>query len=844
MNPPMDVIATALFGLAGLLGLVSLLPPIADRLALPYTVLLGAAGVALGVAAEVFRGAGGLGGDFMRAIDQLHLTPADVLNIFLPPLLFDAVLALDVRKLVDDAAAIVVMAVVAVILTTVVAGVALWWVSGVGIVACLLVGAIISTTDPAAVVGIFRDLGAPRRLQLLVEGESLFNDAAAIAIFTLLVETLVGSRSGTVSGTIADFGRTFGGGIAVGYLTAWVICGLITLLRNLPLSEISLTVSLAYLSYILADQYAHVSGVVAVVTASLVVGSTGRTRISPMTWSGLTHVWQQLGFWASSLIFLLAAMLVPPILHSADLHELMLLAVLTVAALAARAVVLFGLLPLLSTIGVTQRIGPAFKVVMLWGGLRGAVSLALALAAGDDGQIAPGNAHFITVLSVGFVVVSLLVNGTTLRPLMRLLRLDQLSPADMAMRNRAMALALSTIRESVETLARNQQIEPDLARAAADHYAARLTEVEWGIAGETALSDRDRTYIGLLTLTSREESIYHRHFQDRIVSRRMIELLDVRTTRLQDAARSGGREGYQRAVVDSLKFRRGFRAAMALHHWLGWTGPLAEALSLRFDELLVTRMALRELAIFNRGRIARLLGPSTSAEIGEILAGRLAGIDKALSAMRLQYPDYAETQQRRYLRRVAIRLEENNYRTLFNESVISREILNDLERDLASRRAALDRTVRLRLGLDPVELVVRVPMFANLDAGTVREIARLLKPRLAVPDETLVRRGDPGDAMYFLSSGAVEVYVPGQHPAIQLGSGDFFGEMALLSGDRRSADVLALGYCNLLVLTARDFERLCTRHPGLRDHIDQVAATRRATMHGGEQAASAGREKA
>lgn len=840
----MDVIATVLFGLAGLLGLVSLLPPLADRLALPYTVLLGAAGVALGVAAGAFRGAGGLGGDFMRAIDQLHLTPADVLNIFLPPLLFDAVLALDVRKLVDDAAAIVVMAVVAVALTTVVAGVALWWASGVGLVACLLVGAIISTTDPAAVVGIFRDLGAPRRLQLLVEGESLFNDAAAIAIFTLLVETLVGSRSGTVGGTILDFVRTFAGGIAVGYLTAWAICGLITLLRNLPLSEISLTVSLAYLAYILAEHYVHVSGVVAVVTASLVVGSTGRTRISPMTWSGLIHVWQQLGFWASSLIFLLAATLVPPILRLTDLHSLALLAVLSVAALAARAIVLFGLLPVLSTVGVTQRIDPAFKAVMLWGGLRGAVSLALALAAGDDGQIAPGDAHFITVLAIGFVIVSLLVNGTTLRPLMRLLHLDRLSPADLAMRNRAMALALSTIRDSVETLARNQQIEPELARATADHYAARLTEVEWGIAGETALSDRDRTYIGLLTVSSREESIYRRHFQDRIVSRRMIELLDVRTARLQDAARSGGREAYQRAVVESLRFHRFFRIALALHQWLGWTRPLAEALSQRFDELLVTRMALRELAIFNRGRIARLLGPATSAEIGEVLAARLAGVEKALSAMRLQYPDYAETQQRRYLHRVAIRLEENNYRTLFTESVINREILNDLEHDLATRRAALDRAVRLRLGLDPVALVARVPMFAGLESATIREIARVLKPRLAVPDEVLVRRGEPGDAMYFLSSGAVEVHVPGQHPGIQLGSGEFFGEMALLSGDRRSADVVALGYCNLLVLTARDFARLRDRHPGLRDHIGQVASSRRAALGGkqggGEQTASAG----
>ena len=113
----------------------------------------------------------------------------------------------------------------------------------------------------------------------------------------------------------------------------------------------------------------------------LVLGSYGRTRISPKTWSALVHVWHQLGFWANSLIFLLAAMMVPESLESARWYELGLLAVMVVAALAARALVLFGLMPLLLRLGLARRISPAYKLVILWGGLRGAVSLVLALGA-------------------------------------------------------------------------------------------------------------------------------------------------------------------------------------------------------------------------------------------------------------------------------------------------------------------------------------------------------------------------------------------------------------------------------------------------------------------------------
>jgi monovalent cation:H+ antiporter, CPA1 family len=124
-------------------------------------------------------------------------------------------------------------------------------------------------------------------------------------------------------------------------------------------------------------------------------------------------------------------------------------------------------------------------------------------------------------------------------------------------------------------------------------------------------------------------------------------------------------------------------------------------------------------------------------------------------------------------------------------------------------------------------LIRRVPLFTGLPEERVSTIATLLRARLALPGETIVRRGDRGDAMFFVASGAVEVLVPALAEPVKLGTGDFFGEMALLTRQRRNADVRAMGYCQLLVLDEKDFRRLVQKDPNLRSHFQAVAEARR-----------------
>ncbi len=829
----MTGVVQTLFAMAGLLALVSVLQPLAERVKLPFTVLLAFAGVLLGTASRLHDGIEmGLLSDFLGALAGFELSSQAFLYIFLPVLLFEMTLAIDVRRLLDDLAPILLLAVIAVLVSTFVVALALWQVAPVGLIACLVLSAIVATTDPTAVIAIFRDLGAPRRLTMLVEGESLLNDAAAIVLFTLFLGMLVGARETGVAAGILAFGQSFAGGLSAGYVFGRLLCWLVKPLQDQPLSEVTLTVAFAYLSFIVSQHSLGVSGVVAVVTTALVTGSVGRTRLSPEAWHAMETVWRQLGFWGSSMIFLFASMLVPPILVAVRGWELVVLAVLVVGALGARAIVLFGLMPLLSRAGYGQQVSTPYKAVILWGGLRGAVSLALALSLTENPAVPEAVAHFIVVQATGFVLFTLLVKGTTLRILLRLLGLDQLSPVDRAIRHRAMGLSLASIRDHVKAVARDEQIPPDVVERSLHPYDQRLDALDKAVAAEPRLDLDSGTHVGLAILVIREEEAYLDHFKQGVVGRPVVEVLTERVSWLYDGLKTGGRDGYETQARRALGFSRHFLWAMRLQRRLGLRGPLAFRLSVRYEALLVNRMVLRALSVFTRQRLAPLLGPTVGRALNDILEARLRLVQDALMALMARYPDYAPVLQHQHLGRIALRQELVEYEIMHSESLISTEVFDDLRRSVRIRTRALEQPPQLNLGLAATELIDRVPLFHGIGAVRLGELAKLLRVRLALPGEVLLRRGDRGGTMFFIAAGAVRVTAPGLHGEIDLGSGDFFGELALLTRQPRTADVVSLGYCHLLELDEPDFRRLIEADAALRSHILQVAEARSTARKG------------
>src|SRR6266851_3719200 len=821
-----DIVLTV-FALTALLGLVSLLLPLADRLAVPYAVLLAAVGCAIGALSAFASSLVGVGivGDMVHALDGFDLTAEALLYIFLPVLLFETALNVDVQHLTEEIAPVLLLAVIGVLVSTMVVGIALWASFGVTLVACLLLGAVVATTDPVAVVAIFRDIGAPRRLSMLVEGESLFNDAAAIALYALLLTMLTGEHPSSPLHAVVDFLRAFAGGLAAGYVAGLLVSRVSPVLRDHDLAETTLTIALAYLIFVISEHYLAVSGVVAVVTAGLVINHEGRRRLSPSSWKVLIRTWEQIGFWATSLIFLLAAMMVPGLLAEARLYQVAELAVLTIATFAARAITLYGLLPMLSGLGLAERVGRDHKLVILWGGMRGAVSLALALATTENTALAPEIRQFVGVLATGFVLFTLFVSAPTLRPLMRLLRLDQLSPAELALRDRVTALYLSTIGEDIDNVARQHGIAGAAVDNAASWYRGRAAAAAL-IAEENAqLPPESLLRSSIRILVEREQELYRQHFDARAMSRRALARLLSRTAQLRDAVKSGGIAEYRAAAAKVVGFPRDFRFDLALQRYVGIEWPLARAIADRFEAQLTARVVVGELRAFNADQLRRLFGDGPCKTVDATLATRLDLISQAIDALMLQYPGYASALQTQFLTLRAIRLEEEQYQRLRAESIVTSEVFNDLMRSLGHRRSAAEKRPRLDLGLKRADLVARVAIFAQIDARKRAKICRLLRAQLALPGEVILRKGESGDSMFFISSGAVEVRI--EPRPVRLGTGDFVGELAMLDSRPRSADVVALGFCQLLRLSSRDFDRLMRADDSLREQIRSIADQRR-----------------
>jgi monovalent cation:H+ antiporter, CPA1 family len=562
-----------------------------------------------------------------------------------------------------------------------------------------------------------------------------------------------------------------------------------------------------------------------VLAASLTVAALGPARIAPENWSFLVDLWEQIAFWARSLIFILAAILVPRLLTAIGWRDLLLLAVLIAAAFGARVFALFVLVPPLEHFRLTERIDRSYKLAIIWGGLRGALTLALALAVSENAAIPRDIQRFVAVLATGFVLFTLFVNGTTLRLMIGLLGLDRLSPRDLALRDRILALSYAEARDAAREIARTHDISPETVERAIASYDHGGAGAASAAPESEGVSERDRLAIALVALANQERLLALELRSDRIAAPAAVQILLGNADALAEAARRDGRLGYQHASERTLAHSAVFRIAYFLYRRLGVVRLLADRLADRVDRLLLMRFVIERLVGFNDQQVASLLGQRIAAICREIIDRRRRAIIGALDALRRQYPGYVAELEARFLRQSALRHEMTRYQSLYDEGLIPHEIYEDLRRSVIGSRAAAQRP-RFDIGLDTHRLVQRLDLLAGLDEEQLDRICRLLRPRLAVPNDAIIRRGERGDAVFFIASGAVEVRFAAQRH--RLGTGEFFGEMALLSGRQRQADVVALTYCQLLVLRAADFARFMKANPEAREAIHKVAAAREA----------------
>ncbi len=442
--------------LSALLAGAVVLGVLARRANLPLTVVLAAVGFVAGWLSHIQSP---LHGERFEEV---------LVFVFLPVLVFEAAFGLSTRAFVRNLGPILVLAIPALAISAALVGLSLYVGLGTPLIPALLFGTLISATDPVAVVAIFRELGVPRRLLTLVEGESLLNDGVAIVLFTILLSAALGGDLNAGEG-VWDFITVFFGGAAIGAGVGLLAALALPWLDRLAAAALSLAV--AYGGFMLADEVLGFSGVTATVAAGLVLGGSAPIRATAPVRELWEALWEALGYVANALLFLLIGLAIDPALLADNVGAI---GLAIAAVLLARAVAVVPLVSLLERVAGIPPVGMRNQVVLIWGGLRGGVALALALALPEE---LPQREQFVAMTG-GVVLATLLLNATTIGALVRRLGLDEPSSADRFLAGGARLSAIAAARKRLADLGIEDPVvssELDAAEEAARVELASLS---------------------------------------------------------------------------------------------------------------------------------------------------------------------------------------------------------------------------------------------------------------------------------------------------------------------------------------------------------------------------------
>jgi NhaP-type Na+/H+ or K+/H+ antiporter len=807
---------TIVFILCFTLAVGALLRQVCARLRIPYTIGVLLVGLAAGLVLHITHHDG-----------PFHLLTAGskighelIIFVFLPALVFESAFSIKVHAFFKDLKPVVLLAVPALLVSTLLVGLLMFGLThsgwGWSFTACLVFGALISATDPVAVVALLKELGAPKRLGLLIEGESLFNDGTAIVVFGVLLSLLAKGVPLHAGHTLLHFLLVTVGGILVGLVLAIACTAWLGRTFNDPLVEITITLLLAYLSMVLAEGMLHVSGVMAVVASGLWMSGPGRTAISPEVEHFLHRFWEMLSYLANTLIFFLVGLVIAAQGYGADLKALGLILVTYVGVMAIRGIIVMLFRPMMARVSYPE------ATVMAWGGLRGAVSLALALVFTQEKALPLELREQLLLVTAGVVFLTILVNGGTLAWLLRRLGLDQAPAGSRLAALNTRSKVLKKLRDSVREVSRKRDLRTVQWTEIDDELEQGLSDNEQRIAAvRTELLEADEkeqargSWRQVLEI---ERLASWRAYAQGCLEARSARILDqevnLRLDRLESGEEIGPPQradeyvGFLRRVSGLAPFARFRFGALALRHDLARGQSLAaEAVLSELDEIEGMDDDIRT-SIEAHYRALQRCGRET------------------LEDLRSNLPEVTRAIETRLARRVLLNLERDAYEELAHLGALDP---GAAEEAIAEVEQGMKLVARHREGMalpETADLVHDAELFRDLGKAELQKLADITLERVLSPGELLFSKGDRGESLFIIARGAVLVY-DGEVLLDILGGGDMFGEISLLTEAPRSCSIQAATTVTLGEISRADFEDLLNDAPGLREATWGTLARRR-----------------
>lgn len=522
---------------------------LAQKIRIPYTVLLVIVGSLLVPISQI---------EFFAFINSFELTPELLFFVFLPILIFESAYNIKISNMLNNIRAISLLAIIGLLVSTFFIGIGGYYLFkslgfDVPLIVMLLFGAIISATDPVAVLALFKEYGAPRRLTLIFEGESLFNDGTAFAIFLVFLEILMHGYAGSESVIVGlmNFFIMLFGGIIFGMLMGFLFAKMIEWVKGHEHLEITMTLLVAHFTFILtevisehlviAGQPIRFSSIIATMVASMIIGNFGRFKMSLAVEGYMERFWSYFGFVTNSLVFILMGLLF--VKQSIDLHVALMPIILSIiVVMIGRALAIY---PVLGFLNLTKREEPiplSWMHLLSWGSLRGSLAVIMVLLIPDDVTLPEWHypfsiKDFVTAITIGSIYFTLLVKATSIGKVMHRLGIDALTDYEEVSYYKSKSLIFDEALNTLEQLLADQKISDEQYQGLRNYYHQQqeLVKQEYK---EKIGDDRELTgnmlRVFVLGLEKAElKEIYRRGEINEKVYKKILNLLDIQMERVE-----------------------------------------------------------------------------------------------------------------------------------------------------------------------------------------------------------------------------------------------------------------------------------------------------------------------